>query len=144
MIDAAVAVLLGLAIRVFSGLFGVGGSSISTPLLRIVLGTSPFIALASPLPVTLPTAVSGSIVYRREGLINRRAVTWTIAGGLPTVVAGSLLTSRVSAHWLMFLVAVSVVFVGIQMYRSRSPAEVEGHVPTDPAGNIRPRRCSWQ
>ncbi len=115
----------------FSGLFGVGGSSISTPLLRIALGTSPFMALASPLPVTLPTALSGSVVYRREGLINGRAVRWTVAGGLPTVVAGSLLTSQVSAHWLMFLVAVSVVCVGIQMYRSHPPAEVEGHVPTD-------------
>ena len=132
MIDALIAFVLGVAIGVFSGLFGVGGSSISTPLLRIALGTSPFIALASPLPVTLPTALSGSIVYRREGLINGRAVMWTIAGGLPTVVAGSLMTTRVSAHWLMFLVAASVVFVGIQLYRSRSPAEVDGQVPTDP------------
>lgn len=132
MIDVVVVILLGVAIGIFSGLFGVGGSSISTPLLRLALNTSPFIALASPLPVTLPTALSGSIVYRREGLINGRAVKWTIAGGLPTVVAGSLLTSRVSAYWLMFLVAASVVFVGIQLFRSRSPAEIDGQVPTDP------------
>jgi uncharacterized membrane protein YfcA len=131
MIDAAVAILLGVAIGVFSGLFGVGGSSISTPLLRIALGTSPFIALASPLPVTLPTALSGSIVYRREGLINGRAAAWAIAGGLPTVVAGSLLTSQISAHWLMYLVALSVLFAGVQMYRSRPLAEVDGQVPTD-------------
>ncbi len=132
MINAIVAILLGVAIGVFSGLFGVGGSSISTPLLSIALGTSPLIALASPLPVTLPTALSGSAVYWREGLINGRAVTWTIAAGLPTVVAGSLLTAVVSAHWLMFLVAVSVVFVGIQLYRSRTPVEVDGLAPTDP------------
>jgi uncharacterized membrane protein YfcA len=131
-IDAILAVLLGVAIGLFSGLFGVGGSSISTPLLRIVLGTAPFIALGSPLPVALPTALSGSIVYRREGLINERAVAWTIAGGLPTVVAGSLLTSQISAHWLMYLVAVSVMFAGIQMYRSRPMAQIDGQVPVDP------------
>lgn len=130
--DAVVAILLGAAIGIFSGLFGVGGSSISTPLLRIALNTSPLIALASPLPVTLPTALSGSIVYRQEGLINGRAVKWTVVGGLPPVVAGSLLTSQVSAHWLMFLVAMSVVFVGVQLYRSQPHAEIDGQVPADP------------
>ena len=59
---------LGLTIGVFSGLFGVGGSSISTPLLRIVFGTPSLIALASPLPVTLPTALAGSAVYRSQRL----------------------------------------------------------------------------
>jgi uncharacterized protein len=132
LIHAVVAVLLGVFIGVFSGFFGVGGSSISTPLLRIVLDTSPLIALGSPLPVALPTAISGSIVYRREGLINERAVAWSIAGGLPTIIAGSLATSVISAHWLMYLVAVSVVFAGIQMYRSRPMAAVDGQIPTDP------------
>ncbi len=50
MIHAVVAILLGVLIGVFSGLFGVGGS-ISTPLLRIVLGTAPLIALGSALGV---------------------------------------------------------------------------------------------
>ncbi len=128
----AIAVVLGAAIGVFSGLFGVGGSSISTPLLRIALNTSPLIALASPLPVTLPTALSGSVVYRQEGLINGRVAKWIIAGALPTVVLGSLATALVSTHWLMFLVAISVVFVGVQLYRSRPPVEVEGQATTDP------------
>jgi uncharacterized membrane protein YfcA len=132
MIDSVVAILLGVGIGLFSGLFGVGGSSISTPLLRIVLGTSPLIALGSPLPVALPTALSGSVVYRREGFINGRAVTWSIAGGVPTIVAGALLTSWVPAHGLMYLVAVSVMFAGLQMYRSRPLAQVDGQVPVDP------------
>ena len=48
------------------------------------------------------------------------------------MVLGSLATALVSTHWLMFLVAISVVFVGVQLYRSRPPVEVEGRSLTDP------------
>lgn len=114
--------VLGLAIGVVSGVFGVGGSSISTPLLRIFLTTPRLIALASPLPMTVPTAVAGGLVYRRHGLINHRAVAWTVAGGVPAVVAGALLTRWVPGHWLMFFTAGAVFVVGMEMIRSRPAA----------------------
>ena len=133
MIDAIVAILTGAATGIFSGLFGIGGSSISTPLLRVTVDTAPLLALASPLPVTLPTAISGSIVYQRAGMINRRVAVWVVAGGLPTMVAGSLLTAWISADVLMYLVAASVVFVGVQLYRSQPPLALEdGTIPDDP------------
>jgi uncharacterized membrane protein YfcA len=47
----------------YSGLFGLGGSSIGTLILRL-LGLPPLIALASPLPLTLPSAIGGAIAYR--------------------------------------------------------------------------------
>jgi uncharacterized membrane protein YfcA len=115
----AIAVALGLAIGLFSGLFGVGGSSISTPLLRIFLGTSRLIALASPLPVTLPTAIAGGVVYERQGLVNRPAVIWTSIGGVPFVVVGAVLTRWVPGHWLMFFTAAVVFIVGVQLTRSQ-------------------------
>ncbi len=113
----AVTVALGFAIGVLSGLFGVGGSSIATPLLRVALSTPSLIALASPLPATFPTAIAGLAAYLKKGLVNRRAVVWTVVGGLPAVVAGALLTRWVPGHWLMFLVAGAVLGVGIEMLR---------------------------
>ena len=130
--DALVAILLGAAIGIFAGLFGVGGSSISTPLLRVALGTAPLIALGSPLPVTIPTAISGGVVYHRAGLINGRIVVWTVVAAVPTVVAGTLLTAIVSPHVLMLLVGASVVFVGVRLYGSRPIADVEGVPAPDP------------
>jgi uncharacterized membrane protein YfcA len=121
--QTTVAVALGLVIGLFSGLFGVGGSSISTPLLRIFLGTPRLIALGSPLPASLPTAAAGSIAYHRHGLVNRRVMGWTVAGGLPTVVAGSLLTRWVPSHWLMFLIAAGVMAAALQLVRSATLAE---------------------
>jgi uncharacterized membrane protein YfcA len=114
---AAVAAL-GLAIGVFSGLFGVGGSSISTPLLRIIFQTPPLIALASPLPVTLPTAAAGAAVYQSQKLINMRVVAWTAAGGVPSIVAGALLTRWVSPRGLMVMVGAAILVIGLEMIRS--------------------------
>jgi uncharacterized membrane protein YfcA len=109
---------LGLAIGVLSGLFGVGGSSVSTPLLRIIFGTPSLIALASPLPVTFPTALAGSAVYQRQRLINGRVVAWTAAGGVPSIVAGALVTRWVPARGLMVMIGVAVLVIGLEMMRS--------------------------
>ena len=125
------AIVLGLAIGTFSGLFGVGGSSVSTPLLRIFLGTPRLIALASPLPVALPTAVTGAVAYRRQGLISLPVVVWTTIGGVPTVVAGSLLTRWVPAHWLMFSTAGAVFVAGSELIRSRHQSVAEEASPTE-------------
>lgn len=117
MLQDAVTVGLGFAIGILSGLFGVGGSSIATPLLRVTLSTPSLIALASPLPVTFPTAATGLAAYSREGLVNRRAVIWSVVGGLPAVVVGALLTRWIPGHWLMILIAVAVAGVGVEMLR---------------------------
>lgn len=135
MTHVAEVIALGAAIGLFSGLFGVGGSSISTPLLRIALNTPRLIALASPLPVTLPTAISGAIVYQREQFINGHVVLWTVVGGVPTVIVGALLTKWVPGHWLMFLTAVVVFGVGIQLMRSQ---------PSPGAEELAARSGRWQ
>lgn len=119
-----VAIVIGLVVGLLSGVFGVGGSSIATPLLRVFLGTSPLIALASPLPVALPTALSGTFVYQRHRLINWRVVAWTAAGGMPAVILGSVLTKWVPGHWLMLLVAAGMVVAGWQVLRSPRQANV--------------------
>jgi uncharacterized membrane protein YfcA len=124
---------LGLLIGVFSGLFGVGGSSISTPLLRIFLGTPSLIALASPLPVTLPTALAGSVVYQGQKLINVRVVTWTAVGGVPSMVVGALLTRWAPPEGLMIGIGAAILVIGVEMIRSA--------VPTDTLG---PGKRLWQ
>jgi uncharacterized membrane protein YfcA len=114
-IDVLAAVLIGTAIGFLAGLFGVGGSSVSTPLLRVLLGTPRLIALGSPLPVTIPAAIAGSIANYRKGLINRRVVGWAVAGGIPAIVLGSLLTKWVPESWLMYLIAGGVILAGIRL-----------------------------
>jgi uncharacterized membrane protein YfcA len=105
---------IGVMIGFFSGLFGVGGSSIATPLLRLI-GISRMVALGSPLPVTLPTAVIGGIIYWRRGMVHTKAVLWTAVGGVPTVAVGAFLTIEVPGRMLMALTGLFVVAVGVRL-----------------------------
>ncbi|MFI4981097.1 MAG: sulfite exporter TauE/SafE family protein [Nevskiales bacterium] len=111
-----------MVIGFLSGLFGVGGSSISTPALRVFLHTPQLIALGSPLPVAIPTAIVGGFIYQRAGLVHWQVVRWVVAAAVPGVIVGSLLTLWVPADWLMYLVAGTVIIVGIQLFRQAIPA----------------------
>ena len=55
-------VVLGFAMGVLSGLFGVGGGVISQPGMRL-LGLEPLIVIGTALPVIIPGAASGSRRY---------------------------------------------------------------------------------
>jgi uncharacterized protein len=105
---------VGVVVGLLSGLFGVGGSSIATPLLRLI-DVSRMVALASPLPVTFPTALIGGLIYRKRGLVHTKAVLWTSVGGVPTVILGAYLTSDVPGRVLMLLTGLFVVIVGVRI-----------------------------
>ena len=107
-------IMVGAMLGFLSGVFGVGGSSVATPLLRL-LNVPRLFALATPLPVTLPTALIGGWTYWRQGKVNARAALWTAAGGVPAVVAGSLLTLRAPGRLLMALTGAFVVVVGVRL-----------------------------
>jgi hypothetical protein len=53
----------GAAIGALMGFFGVGGSSVATPLLA-ALGLPPLLAVASPLPATIPAALTAARALR--------------------------------------------------------------------------------
>ena len=91
---------------VLSGLFGVGGGIVMTPGLQVLLGASPIVALATPLPVILPTALMGARTYRRAGQIDTRGAAWMIGPGAIAAVFGALLTKFVDAHLLLVITAV--------------------------------------
>jgi uncharacterized protein len=117
------AIGLGAIIGFSSGLFGVGGSSVATPLLRL-MNVPRFAALASPLPVNLPTALVGGITYWVKGKVRGRMVLWTALAGAPTVVAGSYLSSGVPGRILMALTGAFVVAVGVWLVRRPTAGEV--------------------
>ncbi len=105
--------LIGLIVGFLSGLLGKGGSAISTPALQIFAGVPAFLALASPLPSSLSNALSGSIAYKKEKLLNRRVIIICVLLGVPATIGGSLLSPLVGGDMLMFLTALFVCGLGI-------------------------------
>jgi len=102
-----------------SAAFGVGGATISTPGIR-ALGASAFVAVGTTLPSIIPSAVSGTLRYMREGLVDWQVVKWASPIGVATSVLGSLLSHVVpgNGHWLMIATA---LLLGATAWRMRKP-----------------------
>ena len=107
-------VLTGLVIGLGMGLFGVGGSSVATPALSL-LGAAGLIAVASPLPATIPAAIIGAYPYIRSGEVRRGAALWSILGGVPGTVAGALLSRVVGGPILLVASGAVLTVVGARV-----------------------------
>lgn len=107
---AVLPLVFGAIIGFVSGLFGIGGALIATPLLRIGLGVPELIALATPLPAAIPAAISGSFAYMREQLV-RFDVAWrTLLAALPMTFFGAYLTRFVPGQMLMVLTGLLLAY----------------------------------
>jgi uncharacterized membrane protein YfcA len=114
--------LVGVVTGILSGMFGVGGAVVSTPAVR-ALGATPLEAVGSTLPSILPSSISGTLRYLRDGLVRTRIAFWTCVFGVPASVGGSLLSGVVpgGGHLLMLATA---GLVGFTAYRTAFPRSV--------------------
>ena len=107
-------VLAGAGVGICTGLFGVGGSSVATPVLAL-LGAPGLIAVASPLPATIPSAAVGAIPYVRSHEARTHAAAWSILGGVPGTVAGALLSRLVGGPVLLIVSGLVLIAVGLRV-----------------------------
>jgi uncharacterized membrane protein YfcA len=125
-------VLLGAAIGFLGGLLGKGGSALATPFL-VALGIPPMVALAAPLPATVPGTLLAADRYRRRGLIDRDVLRWSLVAGVPATLAGALATRWVDGGHLILVTDVVIVVLGIRMLvHPGSADEVAAHQAHDP------------
>ncbi|HZD80417.1 MAG TPA: sulfite exporter TauE/SafE family protein [Actinomycetota bacterium] len=120
---AAAAVLVGLVAGVLSGLFGVGGSIVTTPAINVLLGGTAIQAVGTPLPVTFPTALAGAVAYARARQLSWRAFRWAAIPGIAGAVGGAWLTDFVNPHILLVITAVLIGWTAVRVVRGR-PARV--------------------
>jgi uncharacterized membrane protein YfcA len=106
--------VVGLVVGLLMGVFGVGGSSVATPLLSL-LGVPGLAAVASPLAATVPSAVSAAVPYVRAGEARPKAAGWTLVGAIPATVLGSILAGRVGPGRLLLASGGALVVVGIRV-----------------------------
>lgn len=106
--------LAGGAVGSLMGVFGVGGSSIATPVLSL-LGVPALAAIASPLPAVMPAAVLGAGPYARSGDARPKAAAWSLVGAVPATVVGALLSRVVSGTILLIASGAVLVVVGARV-----------------------------
>lgn len=113
------AIIIGGITGFISAFFGIGGSSIDTPLLRTFLDFPPHLALGTPLPLTLLVVAIASFTYWKKHLIDFRVVVYSLLGGVPSIILGSYLSGYFSGKSLMLLTAMMLFLVGVDFaYKS--------------------------
>jgi uncharacterized membrane protein YfcA len=111
-------VLFGLAVGVLVGLTGIGGGSLMTPLMIIVLGISPVTAVGTDLAYSAITKTFGGANHLRKGTVDLTVVRWLAYGSVPGTLIGVIAVDRLHSaygksfeHALLACVAAALLIV---------------------------------
>jgi uncharacterized membrane protein YfcA len=111
----ALAIVLGLAAGVLSGIFGVGGGILFVPTLSLVVGLSHLEAQATSLAAIIPVAAVGAWRQNEYGYVRWRAsLTIGLASALG-VAGGAALADNLSDETLRRLFACLLVVVAARL-----------------------------
>jgi uncharacterized membrane protein YfcA len=86
-VNVLVILFMGLAVGFISGMFGIGGGFLMTPLL-IFVGISPAVAVASVASHIAASSFSGAIAYWRRRALDLDLAAMLLLGGLTGTTAG--------------------------------------------------------
>ncbi|HWI88611.1 MAG TPA: sulfite exporter TauE/SafE family protein [Sphingomicrobium sp.] len=89
-VNALLMIVLGFVVGVLSGMFGVGGGFLTTPLL-IFYGIPPTVAVASATTQITGASVSGAMVHMRRGGVDMKMAAVMTVGGLFGSIVGAAL-----------------------------------------------------
>ena len=89
-------ILFGLGVGILVGLTGIGGGSLMTPLLIIVGGYSPVVAIGTDLAYGAVTKTVGGWRVWKQGLVDLRLSTWLAFGSMPGSLVGVWAVDRLN------------------------------------------------
>ncbi|PYQ15778.1 MAG: permease [Acidobacteria bacterium] len=98
----------GFLIALTIGLTGVGGGTITVPVLVLFMGVAAAPAVGTALAFSALVKVPAALVYLRQGKIDFGVLRWTLLGGVPGVVAGGFLLGALEEAGLRNVVLVVV------------------------------------
>jgi len=144
-VNALFILVLGGLVGVLSGMFGVGGGFLTTPLL-IFYGIPPSVAVASATTQITGASVSGVLAHMRRGGVDFRMGGVMIAGGLVGSLVGAGIFRLLQASGQIdtvigMLYVLLLGSIGILMLRDSALAL--GWIKPSEEGASRPRHNRW-
>src|SRR3954453_10701566 len=144
-VNALFMVVLGFLVGVLSGMFGVGGGFLTTPLL-IFYGIPPTVAVASATTQITGASVSGAMVHMRRGGVDLKMAGVMIVGGLFGSVVGAALFRLLQSSGQIdvvigFLYVIILGWIGSLMLKDSLVAL--GYLPTPAPDQPRRRHNRW-
>ena len=144
-VNAWVIIVLGFGVGVLSGMFGIGGGFLTTPLL-IFYGIPPTVAVASATTQITGASVSGAMVHMRRGGVDLKMAGVMTLGGLFGSIVGAALFRMLQASGqidvvISFLYVLILGWIGTIMLKDGLVAVgvFEGKARATPA----PRHNRW-
>ncbi len=131
---------VGVVTGVVSGMFGVGGGVVAKPSIR-GLGATPLETVGSTIPAIIPSALSGTLRYRREGLVRWRLVSVVGATGTVFAVVGAIATDAVPGEGRVLMLAVAGIIGWTALRIGLGTRETRLDAPPDPEPRDAP---NWQ
>jgi uncharacterized protein len=140
--DWPLIILFGFCVGLLVGTTGVGGGSLMTPALILLVGTAPVTAIGTDLAYAAVTKTVGGWRHWRKGTVDMTIALWLAVGSVPGALGGVVLL-RLLEHalgrksfddTLLVLVAVALLITGVAVIaralflRARSERE---HVAFD-------------
>src|SRR3712207_8646842 len=83
-----VLIVFGVGIGVLVGATGMGGGSLMTPLLILVLGVKPVVAIGTDLAYAAITKTVGGWRHFRQGTVDTKTSWWLASGSVPGALLG--------------------------------------------------------
>jgi hypothetical protein len=121
-------VVIGAAVGFLGGMFGKGGSAIATPLLGLV-GLPAIVAVASPLPSTIPAALVAAYAYWRRDLVDPEVVRWSILVGVPATIVGAYSSRFTGGGPLVVITEIVLVGLGLRLLQHPGDPHEVGVTP---------------
>ena len=114
----ALAIIIGVAAGVLSGLFGIGGGILLVPALALVLGLDQVEAEATSLLAIIPVAAVGAWRQKSYGNLDARAGLTIGAFAAVAAVAGVALVNVLPVELVRYAFAVLMLYVAWRMAAS--------------------------
>jgi uncharacterized membrane protein YfcA len=83
-------ILSGFAVGLLVGMTGVGGGSLMTPLLTLLFGVAPSVAVGTDLAFASLTKSAGTVTHRARGTVHWQIVRRLCLGALPAALLATL------------------------------------------------------
>lgn len=113
--NLSLALLIGSAVGLCSGLFGIGGGSLFVPLMVLLFRFPPHVATATSMFVILLSSILGSGVHVWHGNIDWLLFAALAPGALIGGRIGAVIASRLSGRQLLWLLRVTLLAMAIYL-----------------------------
>jgi uncharacterized membrane protein YfcA len=133
-------ILFGFGVGVMVGTTGVGGGSLMTPLLILVFGVQPRVAIGTDLAYAAVTKTLGGWRHLRKGTVDMTIALWLAAGSVPGALGGvyvlHVLERALGKHsfdsLVLSLVAGALLLTGVAVLARTLFAETDDRPTVDP------------